>query len=67
MELTRADVTMIDAEERAQILEHFRVSSAHLLAAGTEAEVYSYGDEHVVKLYGDSGRLANLEALKSFY
>ena len=67
MQITRADVTTIDAEERAQILEHFRVSSAHLLAAGTEAEVYSYGDEHVVKLYGDSGRLANLEALKSFY
>ena len=67
MEITRADITKIGPEERVRILEHFRVSSAHLLAVGTEAEVYSYGDEHVVKLYGDSGRLANLEALKSFY
>lgn len=67
MEITRADITKIGAEERVRILEHFRVSSAQLLAAGTEAEVYSYGDQHVLKLYGDSGRLSHLNALKSFY
>jgi hypothetical protein len=67
MQIQRADVTRIGAERRARILEHFRVSSAHLLAAGTEAEVYSYGDEHVLKLYGDAGRLADLTVLKNFY
>lgn len=67
MQIQRADVTTIDTEKRARILEHFRVSSAHLLAAGTEAEVYSYGDEHVLKLYGDAGRLADLTVLKNFY
>jgi hypothetical protein len=67
MEITRADVTTIIAEDRARILEYFRVSPEDLLAAGTEAEVYSYGDEHVLKLYGDSGRLADLTVLKNFY
>jgi hypothetical protein len=67
MQIQRAEVTTIGAEERARILEHFRVSSAHLLAVGTEAEVYSYGDKHVLKLYGDSARLSHLNALKNFY
>lgn len=67
MEIKRADVTKIDVKHRARLLKELRVSSTDLLAVGTEAEVYSLGEAHVLKLYGDSRRLSNLQVLRGFY
>ena len=67
MEIRRSDVTKISGEHRSYLLEELKVTSKDLLAVGTEAEVYCYGESHVLKLYADPSRLVNLKTLKAFY
>jgi|GEM_PF-906544 len=67
MEFRKSDVTKIEATARAHLIKELGVRSTDLVAVGTEAEVYSYGDQFVLKLYGGIDRLTKLQTLQRFY
>jgi aminoglycoside phosphotransferase (APT) family kinase protein len=67
MELNRADASAIDAKSRAEALSYFGIDENAWLAKGTEAEVFSLSDSHVLKLYADPSRAGKLKVLKDFY
>jgi hypothetical protein len=67
MEIKRSDATKISEKHRSYLLDELKVTSKDLLAVGTEAEVYSYGESQVLKLYADSSRLVTLKTLEAFY
>ena len=65
--LNRADASQIMLEDRRQALKAFNISGAKPLAVGTEAEIYIWEDNTLLKLYADSSRIAYFETLRSFY
>lgn len=67
MDYNRANATAITPQARQTILSYFGLQKAPLLAIGTEAEVYAYGVDKLVKLYADAERLSFFETLRQFY
>ncbi len=52
---------------RSDLLQHFGITPNHLLARGTEGEVYDYDAGHVLKLHASTATLATLQTLQQFY
>lgn len=67
MELNRADVQSIAAAERDGLLERMGLAGAKPIAAGTEAEVYAYDRDIVLKIYAGAGRRGYFETLRALY
>lgn len=67
MDLNRADATLIQEDERQQMLAEFGIAHAQPLAVGTEAEVYERDETTLLKLYANAGRLAHLQTLQKLY
>ena len=68
MDLNRADVSQITDEARQQVLKaHDLDPTTKPFAIGTEAEVYAYTADSVLKIYAGAGRLVYLEILRDFY
>lgn len=68
MTLSRADSSRITPESRQRVLKAYHLTTdAEPLAFGTEAEVYAYDSESVLKIYADTSRLSYFETLRNFY
>ncbi len=58
---------MIEKSIQSKILEKYNVSESDLIGWGTEAQVYSYHEGKVLKLYNDISCLNKQKILKKFY
>lgn len=67
MEISRTNVEFLNQETRYELLSIFGISSKAFIAKGTEAEVYRYSENEVVKIYSGSEHMLNLQILQDFY
>jgi hypothetical protein len=67
MDINRAVVQLILADERQKVLADFDIAKAEPLAVGTEAEVYELNDATLLKLYADTSRLPHFQTLQKLY
>lgn len=68
MDMNPADSSQITREPRKQVLEAYNLGTeSEPLAVGSEAEVYEYDSEYVLKIYADASRLKHFETLRDFY
>ncbi len=58
---------MMDHSKKSKILEKYNVSESELIGWGTEAQVFSYHEGKVLKLYNDISDLNKQSMLKKFY
>ena len=67
MDIDRAVVQHIRAEERQKVLADFGLAQAKPLAIGTEAEVYELDGATLLKLYANISRLPHFQTLHKLY
>ena len=65
--MDRADSARITPEARTKVLDAYNLAYVQPLAIGTEAEVYPYTVDSVLKIYADTSRLSYFETLRDFY
>lgn len=58
---------MLDSSVKSKILEKYNVSEWDLIGWGTEAQVYSYQDGKVLKLYNNISDYSKQKILKNLY
>ncbi|MGZ2362048.1 aminoglycoside phosphotransferase family protein [Streptomyces sp. 372A] len=65
--ITRRDASSITADAENALLEARGLTPADLIAAGTEARVYTLGHDQVLKVYADPDQLGALETIADLY
>ncbi len=67
MDINRADSSGINPAARQKVLQAYHIAGTTPLATGSEAEVYDYRPDSVLKIYADSSRYRHFRTLRQFY